>query len=405
MVKNKRDILKNYLLEIPNFLSIFIVPVFFVTASHMLLEMSRTTDYSIGNLSLIFTFFNGGLTAGQLTSIFYNRKFKKIHIILAGYIIIIPCLILLMLVRDLYLFYIFYCLIGYFAGVIWMQATKYILENDIKNKDRLFTIFLNFYPIGHITAPFIASYLINHEISWRYSYMVMIFLVVIIFILYFTLKKFRKTEVYYEEEKKLQFKKIFFDRRLNIIFILGCIPLTFYAISETVISTWASPFLQSVKFFDVQTAGLTVSIFWIAVIAGRIIVSAVAGRFKANYIIMVLSVMAIVPIIVFISVKSAYAAMITVACAGLGYSGIITLGISSASTVYKKGRGVLASIVFAAANSGIFIAPFITRFVSGFSMNLSIAVAPLSMALMFLFIIGKNIFENNSGKIVNKIKK
>ncbi|GAH53011.1 unnamed protein product, partial [marine sediment metagenome] len=57
----------------------------------------------------------------------------------------------------------------------WIQATKYILENDIKNKDRLITIFLNFYPIGHITAPFIASSLINNGINWRYSYVVMIF--------------------------------------------------------------------------------------------------------------------------------------------------------------------------------------------------------------------------------------
>lgn len=374
------------------------VPVFFVTASHMLLEMSRTTGYGIGDLSLIFTFFNAGLIVGQLTSIFYNRKFSKLNIILTGYVIIIPCLILLMVVKDLYLFYILYCLIGYIAGVIWLQATKYILENDIKNKDRLITIFLNFYPMGHISAPFIASYLINNGINWRYSYVVMIFLVIVIFILYSILKRGRGAKIYYKEEERLQFRKIFFNRRLNIIFILGCIPLTLYAISETVISTWVSPFLQSVRFFNIQTAGLTVSIFWIAIIVGRTIVSIIAGRFKTNYIILALSVIAIVPVIVFIYLKSTYAAMITIAFAGLGYSGIITLGISSASTVYEKGRGVLASIVFAVANAGISVAPFITRFVSQFSMNLSIAVAPIFMALLSLFIIGKNFFESTSGE-------
>ncbi len=374
------------------------VPVFFVTASHMLLEMSRTTGYGIGDLSLIFTFFNAGLIVGQLTSIFYNRKFSKLNIILTGYVIIIPCLILLMVVKDLYLFYILYCLIGYIAGVIWLQATKYILENDIKNKDRLITIFLNFYPMGHISAPFIASYLINNGINWRYSYVIMIFLVIVIFILYSILKRGRGAKIYYKEEERLQFRKIFFNRRLNIIFILGCIPLTLYAISETVISTWVSPFLQSVRFFNIQTAGLTVSIFWIAIIVGRTIVSIIAGRFKTNYIILALSVIAIVPVIVFIYLKSTYAAMITIAFAGLGYSGIITLGISSASTVYEKGRGVLASIVFAVANAGISVAPFITRFVSQFSMNLSIAVAPIFMALLSLFIIGKNFFESTSGE-------
>lgn len=304
-----------------------------------------------------------------------------------------------MLVKVLYLFYILYCIIGYIAGVIWLQATKYILENDIKNKDRLITIFLNFYPIGHITAPFIASSLINNGINWRYSYVVMIFLVVIMFILYFTLKRPRKTEVYYEEEEKLQFNKIFFKRRLNIIFILCCIPLTLYTISETVISTWASPFLQSMRFFEIQTAGLAVSIYWIAKIVGRTIVSFLAGRLKTNYIILGLSIIAIISMIVFIPVKSTYAVMTTIAFAGLGYSGIITLLIASGSTVYEKGRGVLASIVFAAVNIGNSVAPLITRFVSQFSMNLSIAVAPISMALLVLFIIGKNFFENISEKI------
>ena len=116
-----RDSFIDYLKEIPNFLSIFIFPVYFMTISPMLLEMSKSTGISSADLSLIFTFFIVGSILGQLTSVFFNRKFKKIIVILAGYLLIIPFLIFLSFIRNLFLFYIFYFLIGYFAGVIWLQ--------------------------------------------------------------------------------------------------------------------------------------------------------------------------------------------------------------------------------------------------------------------------------------------
>jgi fucose permease len=282
--------------------------------------------------------------------------------------------------------------------VIWLQATKYILENSIQNKDRLITIFLTFYPLGHLTAPQIASFLINHDLSWRYSYFFMIVLVVIIIILYLVLKKEERTGMSIEEENKLQFKKIFFNRNLNIIFVFGCILILFYTISETVISAWVPTFLRSVRFFDIQTAGLMISIFWLAVIAGRIIVSFFAGRLKTNYMILILTIIALASMIVFVSRDSFKFAITAIIFAGLGYSGIPPLGISSASTIYEKGRGVLASIVFSAANIGISVAPFITRFFSRFNMNLSVAMAPIFMLFTSLIVIGKIIYENISGK-------
>ena len=360
----------------------------------MLVEMSKSTGYSVGDLSLIFTFFNVGIMLGQLTSIFYNRRFGKIKIILGGYFIIIPCLILLTLTNNLYFFYILYFLIGYIAGVIWLQATKYILENKIQNKDRLITVFLTFYPLGHLAAPQIASFLINHSFSWRYSYYFMSFLVIIIVILYLILKKEERMETFIEEENKLQLKKIFFNRRLNLIFIFGCVLMLFYTISETVISAWVPTFLRNARFFNIQSAGLVISIFWLAIIAGRIMVSFFAGRFKANYIILILSVIASASMIIFLSSNSLQLIIMAIIFAGFGYSGILTLGISSASTVYEKGRGVLASMVMVSANIGISTAPFITRFFSRFNMTLSVAMAPIFMLFTSLIIIGKIIYEN-----------
>ncbi len=390
------DTFLSYLKELPNYMTVFIVPVLFMTAGPMLLEMSRSTGYSTGDLSLVFTFFIIGLVTGQLTSVLFNRKFRKIIIILFGYIMVIAMLVLLANINHLYLFYISYLFTGYFSGVIWIQATKYILENKINNKDRLITIFLSFYPIGNIIAPFISSSIINNGINWRYSYYILAGMVVVVMVLFMIFKHDWRGRILNLDEEKIPFRKIFYKRRLNIIFIFGCLLLFFYGISEAVIAVWSPTYLRSEKLFDIQNAGLAISIFWLAILAGRIIISFLAGKIKANYIILALSILAVAAMSLFIPLKNANAILVVIGFAGFGCSAIITLGISSASTIYERGRGILATLVFAAVNLGAAAAPFITRLISRFNMAWSVIVAPLAMVVTALIIFGKIIYENRS---------
>jgi MFS family permease len=140
-------------------------------------------------------------------------------------------------------------------------------------------------------------------------------------------------------------------------------------------------------------ASLAVSIFWISILAGRIIVSFIAGRVKTNYIMLTLSCIGFISMAFLVFAKSLWAVFILTGLSGLGCSGIVTLGISSASTVYEKGRGLLASIIFAAVNTGLSSAPFITKLVSNYKMMLSIAMASIFMFLTGVLILIKILYE------------
>mgnify|MGYP005846242975 CR=1 FL=1 len=389
-----KDSFKDYFLELPNYFSIFLVPVYFMTAGPMLIEMSKDTGFSSQNLSLIFTFFTIGLIIGQLTSIFYNRKFKKINIIIISYIVIIISLIFLALIKQLYLFYFLYFINGYAAGIIWLQATTYILESKIANKDRLTTIFLSFYPIGNITAPLIASALIKNGLSWRYSYYITGIIAAIILVLYVFLKGKTDKIIILKEQQKINLREIFINKNLNIIFILGCVFLFFYCISETIIAAWSPTFLRTIRSVDIQLVSLAVSVFWVAIFAGRMIVSFIAGKVKTNYIMLTLATIGVISMSLFVFTKSNSLIFVTLFFAGLGCSGIITLGISSTTTLYNKGRGLLASVAFASVNAGVSIAPFITRTVSRSNMVLSIALASIFMFLTGVTILSKTLYEN-----------
>ena len=67
----QKDSFKDYLLEIPNYLSIFIFLLFFLTLSPILLDISVSTGIKAVDLNLVFTFFTIGSVIGQLTSILY----------------------------------------------------------------------------------------------------------------------------------------------------------------------------------------------------------------------------------------------------------------------------------------------------------------------------------------------
>ncbi|MHB8279172.1 MAG: hypothetical protein ACYDIA_16190 [Candidatus Humimicrobiaceae bacterium] len=113
-----------------------------------------------------------------------------------------------------------------------------------------------------------------------------------------------------------------------------------------------------------------------------------------NYFTMFLLILSLLSLLFFTFFKSTYASFISVFFVGLGFSGITTIGISSSGTVYEKGRGILASIIFAVTNLGISIAPFLTEQASKYNMTLSIALAPIFILLLIVVLVIKIIYEN-----------
>jgi predicted MFS family arabinose efflux permease len=393
MAPEQKDSFVDYLAEFPNYFSMFIIPIYFTTASAMLLEMSAYLKVSVANLNLIFTFFTLGMLIGQLTSVIYNRKFKSVAIVTGAYSLIIVFLLILRFSSNFLVFFVFYLIIGYLSGVIQIQSTKYILENAIKNKDRVMTIFLSTYPIGILVAPFIASALIKRNMDWRISYIIMAVLSAAAIILYITMKG-KKSNLAKEEEEKIPLRKIFYDKKRNMVFLLGLLILLFFCISETVISTWSPTFLRSARMFDIKYASYTIAIYIISVLVGRAILAVFAGKYRSNIILLFLSVLSLISLLFFTFFKSTYSTFISVFFVGLGFSGIVTTGVAASGTVYEKGRGILASIIFSVINFGILLAPLLAGQVSKFNMTLSIALSPIFILILIIVLIIKMIYEN-----------
>lgn len=353
----------------------------------MLVEISNSTGIATTNLSLIFTFITIGTVVGQLTSVMYNKKFKRIRIVLAGYLLTILTIIIISFTSNLILFYILFFISGYFLGVIWIQANQYILENKVRNKDRIVTILFIFFPVGGLVSPSISSMIIRADLGWRFAYYVIIFLIVLNMILYVLLLGRRKEQVIDASAAKVGFKEIFTDRTKNLVFSLIVLALVFYCASETVIATWAPTFYRLTANMDIQSTSYVLTLFWLFMFIGRLIILFIAGRVKAIRIMLVISVIAVISMTVAVFMRREILIYISIAAAGLGCSAMYPLLISTGSTVYDRGKGILATILFISANIGIAGAPFLIKFISSANMLLSISFSFILMIITSLALI------------------
>ncbi len=73
--------------------------------------------------------------------------------------------------RMVFLFYLSYFFIGYFVGVVWIQSLEDLLVSKVKNKDRIISFGLSFYPLGAVISPVIASTIIDLGFDWRFIFL------------------------------------------------------------------------------------------------------------------------------------------------------------------------------------------------------------------------------------------
>jgi MFS transporter, FHS family, glucose/mannose:H+ symporter len=385
---------KNYLNEFPNYLSLFLMSFFMMLASPILLDIGKTFKVSPENMNLIITFFMAGEIIGILALMFLIRKFNKVNVNIWAYAAFIPTLIGLFLTTSLIFFYILYFISGCLFGIIFMNANLSMLEGDVENKDSVVNLGHGFFAIGALTSPLIASDLINRQINWRIIYLIAMGIVVIsLFTHIFTARN--KLAGLPVKEKAVSLKEFFSHREKNIYMLFTVILMMFYVMSEVTIFSWAPTFFRVEKLFDLNSASVIISIFWIGILVGRLIISFLSYKFKAGTLLLALSIISIAGLFIAIFPNGQNINYIGAGLIGLGFSGIPPLLISTAGKIFGSGRDFSLSILFVVGISSGSIIPFVIRFVATYSYIISIAMAIIFMASFLIFVVIRKYFRKN----------
>ena len=381
----KNNNLVNYLLEFPNFLSLFLLSFFMMLASPILLDISRHFNVTPESMNLVITFFMLGEVLGIIALIFLSNKFQRTKIIIASYALLIPSLAGLSLAPSLVFFYILYFTSGFFLGIIFINANTSMLEGRVANKDSVVNLGHGFFAIGALLAPMLGSTMISRQVSWRFVYLLAMGVALISLIAY--LFAHRKKEAAPLENKVIMpLKEVFKYREKNIYMVFTVILMLFYVMSEVTIFSWAPTFFRIAKSFDIYNAGLIISVFWVGILVGRLIISFLSYKIKAGTLLILLSAISIIGLVVAIFPMNRPVNFIGAALIGLGFSGIPPLLISTAGKIFGSGKEFSLTILFVIGIASGSIIPFFIRLIADYNFLFSIAMSIIFMVIFAVFI-------------------
>jgi len=381
-VKNNNFV--NYLLEFPNFLALFIFSFFMVLASPILINISEYFGVTPENMNIITTFFLIGQVMGIITFVFLSRKFRGNKIIISTYILLFPALAGLVLTPSLIFFYILYLISGLLLGIVFINANISMFEGKVKNKDSVVNLGHSFFAMGALVSPIFASNLVNRDMNWRIIYLIFIGLTFISFVA-FLLANWRKAGTQ-DKREALPVKELFRNRSKNIYIILTVTLMLLYIMAEVTIFSWAPTFYRIEKLFDIYSAGLMVSIFWVGILAGRLLISFLSYKIKGGTLLIFLSVISMVGLFVGIFSGNKIIILIGAGIIGIGFSGIPPLLISSAGKIFSAGKEVPLTILFSIGITGGSLIPFAIKLIAEYSLLFSIAISIVFMAVFTVFV-------------------
>ncbi len=381
-----KENLKNYLMEFPNYIALFLFSFFMMSLSPILIDVSEYFNVAPESMNLIITFFLLGEGVGIVALIYLNVKFDRQKIITLSYIFLIPLMLALFFGTNIIFFYILYFLSGLFFGIIFMNANLSMLEGNIKNKDSLINLGHGFFAIGALASPFIVTSFIRNLVGWKAIYIAVICLLLVSLASHLFISD-RKKKGLLAESKAIEFRKVFKERKKNIYMVLTSALMFFYVMSEVVIFSWAPTFFRVEKLFNLFSASLVVSIFWIGILIGRIAISFLSYKIKAGTLLIVLSIISTIGLFSAIFADIQILNYIGIILIGLGFSGIPPLLIASAGRIFGSGKEISLTILFVIGIIGGSAIPFGISLLSCYGPLVSMSLAIMTMAVFTIMVI------------------
>ena len=182
-----------------------------------------------------------------------------------------------------------------------------------------------------------------------------------------------------EVGQRYPLKEIFIDKKRNNFLLLTVIIFFTFMIVQTIISTWGPTFYRTERYFDIYSASLIISIYYITNFIGRIVIIYIIGKIKLNFLLAIISSLAFISFIFMVFFKNRGVVFTSLAIGGVACSGIVPILISTGTIIYDKGKGIVVTILFALSGIGESISPLLIKLSLRYD-----AVGPMLLVIIFM---------------------
>jgi len=300
---------------------------------------------------MLFGAYLGFMVATLLTGVLADAAGIKVVLLLAGLSLTIG-LAAFSVSSALWLLTAALFVVGLGLGSIEVGGNALIVDLHPRNRGRYLNLLAVFHGVGALVVPLFAALLLRYTFSWRQIYQISLVLAVVLALIFGAARYPRAPKT----GETLSLRTLFatgFTRRMTWYYLL----IAVYVAAEIGLAAWLSEYLQRVKGFSNETGSLYLSLFFAAIMAGRLVGSFFVERIGYLAIMLLATLAAIVSLS--LGVFGPPWLTILIPLTGFFFSIMFPTTTASVSTLQVANMGAILGVLFTFGGLGGALGPWL----------------------------------------------
>jgi MFS transporter, TsgA protein len=292
-----------------------------------ILSPQIATDLGVKTSLIVFVdaFFLVGITFGSVISGKILCKMGAVRSIVIAVSALAFLNFFLAIQFNLYVYGFLVLMNGTCTGLLIASVNYFILSgffsNDNSSESKL-NIMQFFVGIGGFVGTLSTGFIVYY-FSWRMVFVTIVFFYVLILLAFKFIRVLPVYQVDRDSEKNVGVQRM---RKLNFIplyLLMVGFALISYVYAEYIVSYWFSPYLQEVKLYNVKSVGKLISVFWLTLAFGRLLLGKYILAKVSDYaFVIALSIITLFGFFCFVFSQSMVTIYLSIFLLGFGCSAI-----------------------------------------------------------------------------------
>ncbi|MFY9176636.1 MAG: MFS transporter [Caldicoprobacterales bacterium] len=247
----------------------------------------------------------------------------------------------------------------FIAGLGWgiMNSMVNSVVNDAaEGRSDILNLLHMFFAIGAFLTPILVGLMERFNVSWRYSVLTLSILSAILFVVFLMMKVPEQKK---DEDSSKAVKPPFTNIRYYIFMAI----LFLYVGTENSINGWLATYLNNLNVMTRMTPQDMLSMFWVAIILGRLISAGISKYISREALILILCTAGTISYTLFILTKNPVLIAIWVFAMGFFLAGVYPTVVANAGSIIQ-GSGSAAGIMLSFGGMGGAFFPYINGLIA-----------------------------------------
>jgi len=331
-----------------------------------LTAMADTFGVPLGHMGLLFTVFSLGLIPSVLLAGYLSESIGKHRILLASLLLMAVSAALFGAVPSVgaqpsfLLALLVIALMGVAGGGVEALTNALIADDNQPAPAFALNFAHAFFAVGAVLGPAAAGLLLNAQLPWQYAF----FGASGLFAAMFLVLLFQQAPALSPTDFNPAAALVLL--RSGVLWALLLV-LGVYVGAEVGLTAWVSPLMEEVLHSARGTAALSLSVFWVFMIVGRLATSVVATRLRAAPLVLALSIGSAAAALAVARAPTAILCLASSAAVGLFMSGIFGLVMTDAARRFPRHTGPVFGLLVAGVGIGALVVPALMGWVATIS--------------------------------------